>query len=406
MIRQVAFFTSLFSMFVFGAIDMTRGVSGPLMQQGWHLSYLQLGYLFTANSTGYLFGSFVAGTVMARLGMASILRLGAFLSGIGLTGVLLSPGYAVALACFLLSGFGNGWLEIGVNAVVPAISSGPADSSRKFNTLHGFYGVGCVVFPTVAAVLANRTGTWHTGFAVTAGFMFTLLVIVLLIRYRRLTPSADAHPAVVESAHTSTKAKRSLWTNPLFYGFAVALMMYVMIESGIASWLPTFMVHVHGMSVRNGSLYLTGFYFLFTLGRLSGRLWVPRVGEYRAIFISGLVLFMVLAVAVIDPSLYVLFIVAGVGCAVIFPTVVSIASHAFPKNVGAVLGVLFTGAGIGSMLVNSLIGVLATHYGLAKAFWIFPVLVLVVLASLVVTQILLQRQHSATRADLGLEIPS
>ncbi|QRF22994.1 MFS transporter [Alicyclobacillus sp. TC] len=391
LVYRLAFFLSLFGMFTFGAIDMTRGVAAPLMQSGWHLSYLQLGYLFTINSLGYLLGSFIAGWILDRFGISACSKAGALLSSMGLIGVLQSPNYELAMVSFAFVGTGTGVLEIGVNGIVPLISREPSDNSRRFNTLHGFYGVGCVIFPVLAAWLMHRSGNWQSGYWLTSALMVTLFLATLFFPYRKVAPSKESP---VKNTLKVTK-QHSPWRSPVFFGFATALTVYVMIESGLASWLPTYMVHVHRTTLHVGSLYLTGFYFLFTCGRLSGQFWVHRLGEYRSIYLAGSLLLLSLLVTVCFPSTTVLLMVAGAGCSVIFPTVVAIASHAFPRNVGTVLGILFTAAGIGSLAINTIIGFLATELGLQKAFWIFPLLVAFVLLSVLATHLLDNRRRTA-----------
>lgn len=356
--RKLILGLSLGVMLIFGASDMLRGVAAPYLQHDLHINYLQLGYLFSSNSLGYLAGSLVAGFAIDRLGLRFVQALGIFVTVAGFTVVAFSGGIVTVFMGFILAGLGGGWLEIAVNGIVPAMETSDHGQARLFNWLHGFYGLGAFVFPVLAAWLIQHTNGWRSVYLMVAVVLLFGLAVVAVANYKGLR-------ATTARKHDSIPL-RKLFSHPVLYGLLIAIVAYVMAEVGLATWLPTYLVKVHDFSLARGSVYLSGFYLTFTFGRLTAHWWVHRIGSERAVLLSSFasVVFVVVMLAGGTKGLFAVFL-AGAGFAIIFPTIAAVASRTFADHAGKVLGLLFSAAAIGSLTANFLIGLMATEYGLS-----------------------------------------
>lgn len=397
--RQRTFILGLGIMFLVGVFDMTRSISGPLLQQSFALSYSQLGYLFAAVSIGYLLGSLSCGWLVDHLGIKPSVLTGGVITVIGFSLPAVTHGFGVALLGFFCSGLGSGWMEVGVNTLVPILASGRTraqDTGRQagmFNILHGSYGAGAFIFPVAGTWLIGLFSGWRPLFVVLAGALTVLLVAIAVtqfpppknLRESKVTvalvddglvadsltaTAARAYEASALEVHTTNQ--RLPLSAPLI-GLLIAISSYVMAESGIGAWLPTYLTHVRHMTLAVSAVYLSGFYLTFTIGRLSGHLWVHRVGHYRAIVVSATVAIVLVILSEWSGQWNMLFVVSGFGFAVIFPTITALASETFPAHSSKVLGLLFTFTGIGFAICNWLIGSLANRYNLEVGFAIIPV---------------------------------
>ncbi|QQE79946.1 sugar MFS transporter [Alicyclobacillus sp. SO9] len=367
--HRYAYSLALSIMVLFGALDILKGVSAPLMQQDWHLSYLQVGNIFVSNSLGYLAGSFLAGSFVQRFGTKIMLLSGGGTLAVSLLFTVLLQSYTGLLFAFLLGGIGSGWLEIGVNHVVPEMTEDPHLQSKYFNWLHGLYGVGAVIFPAVAAFLIRRTHQWRVSYEVSLILLMMILLASLFLNMRRITTVSTREKGLEQeqtAVRETTKWKKgAIFRSPILYGLILAISLYVMAEIGVGSWLTTYLVRVESFSVSTASYVLSAFYFTFTLGRLTAHLWVPRTGNERSILVSAIFAAVVFSIAITNRQTAVIgFSLAGLGFAIIFPTITAVASYRFKEQSGRVLGILFTAAGIGSLLVNWLVGLIATGFGM------------------------------------------
>lgn len=363
-------------MAMYGAIDAMRSATGPMLQAQAHLSYAALGSIFAANSIGYLLGSFASGFTIHRVGLRKTLLIGSLTMGTILVLIITLHAYAIIWIAFCVLGITMGWLEIGVNGVIPAVASNAKTESAMFNLLHGFYGVGATIFPTIVIWIATKSGHWATPF-LGVGFI-TLLGTLMIVRYRFPTMAEEAKATDAQSAERKTVAKSAL-TSPLLYSLVIAITLYVIAEAGTAAWLPTYLVHVNHYSIAKSSMYLTGFYLVFTIGRLTGPLWVPRLGTYGSIAFSCILSILLFSMPLVHFGHPWLFMVAGFGMSVTFPNIVHLASQNFPRETGRVLGVLFTFAGIGGISVSFVIGIVASTFGISVAFYIIPIALAAVL---------------------------
>lgn len=388
--RTLAFPIALTTMFLFGAFDITRGVSAPFMQSDWQLTYFQLGMAFAANSFGYVFGSFVSGFAVDTFGMRQVILCGGLLTVLGLATFVSLHGFGCVVAGFLLYGMGTGTLEIGVNGVVPAVASTEQQRAGYFNTLHGLYGLGAFGFPVLAAWIIGALHSWRSLYVLLGACLLCVLGVTWLSRDPLLRRTASA---ITRLARTADGPRRSaVYKSPLLYTLLVSITAYVMAETAVCGWLPTYLVNVRHTSVEQGSLCLSGFYLTFTIGRLSAPLWVTRLGNYRAILISTCLSLGAVGMALSVKSTLPLFMVAGAGFAIVFPTIASVASHEFREDAGAVIGFLFTAAGVGTMVLNTFIGWMASSFGLALGFSFVLVFLFLVLLSTAVAR-WLSRQH-------------
>jgi fucose permease len=397
---RFAFVFALWSMVLYGAIDAMRSATGPLLQAQMNLSYGQLGLLFSANSIGYLAGSFPSGIVLHRVGLKRTVFYGSLGMGVLLVAVPFARLYTLLWFAFFFYGAAMGWLEIGVNAVIPAVANSAREESAGFNLLHGFYGVGATIFPTLVIWLAMRSGSWGTPFIVVGAVAILAVVSIFRYRFPRMAQEQDLSPAK-NDAQTETRAReQKAFSSPLLYALVLSIMLYVVAEGGTAAWLPTYLVHAHSMSVTKSSWYLTGFYFIFTLGRLSGPLWVHRLGSYGSIVWSSVYSLVFFVAALIIPHGAVLFIVSALGFSVTFPVIVHIVSQAFVGETGRVLGMLFTCAGIGGIFVSWLIGYIANIMDIKVAFWLIPIALLLVLITIVIARSIDRRSSFVASASV------
>ncbi len=383
-----------------------------------------------ASSIGYLAGSFLSGWFVVRLGTRRAILAGGIGLAAGTAGVILFAPFWLVIASFIVSGLANGCLEIAVNQVVPEMTEEPSSQARYFNALHGFYGIGSFIYPVVAAMLIAATGKWRVSYLLLLGLLCVLIASVWWWpseRHRRKrqrqrhrehqsapTPAAVAmEPMQPEPAPQTAAAEANGAVRRKLPWFALGVLMftlltYTMAEVTMGTWLPTYLVHVRHYTVVTSSYALSGFYGLYTIGRLTAPLWVHRMGRGRGIGLSAAVAFAATTGALFSgsgPWVIILFCVSGIGFAAVFPTITAVASAMDEARSGRILGILFTVAGFAGLLVNVLVGAIATAYSLAIGFGIVSALLALVLIGIACFSILqLKTRYTHAHADeLNLE---
>lgn len=417
----------LFAMVVIGSYDMLRGAAAPLMQADWRLGYEQLGSVFSLGSLGYLAGTLISGYAVQRLGVRGLVVLGAVVVIIGTGAITLAHGFWAAAAGFAIVGLGTGGLEIGTNAVIPAITPSAAGQSRYFNWLHGFYGIGACGLPLAAGWVLQTTQAWRAVYGVLGCAVLAILALAVArgrtgaesavvcmpdrekvtdtgrgpvteaVRAAEPGPGRDPGPGrepglghQPRSGHGLGPgyhpADRTPWRDSVLWVLMLAIGVYVMAEVGLGTWLTTYLVQARGISLSLAALCLSGFFLTFTAGRLGAPLWLHRVAPRRALLGALGVSLLALGTAWLPGTGTVAgvvlcgVIVAGFGFSILFPTLTALASHTFSAQAGRVIGLMFTAGAIGSMLTNAVIGAIASRWGIQAGFsliWGFLLAVLV-----------------------------
>ncbi|HEY6075076.1 MAG TPA: MFS transporter, partial [Anaerolineales bacterium] len=179
--------------------------------------------------------------------------------------------------------------------------------------------------------------------------------------------------------------------------FHAAIALYVATEIGLASWLVTFLQEARGADVLASNRALTLFFALLMIGRFVGGFLVHRVGYLRSIFLAALGALGCVSLGLFGPPFLASLLPAtGFFLSIIFPTITAAVSDAEREHTNAVLGVLFTFAGLGGLAGPWLVAWGSELWGLERGFAVNVMLVLLLIGSL--TVLLKGRQVETTAA--------
>jgi fucose permease len=172
--------------------------------------------------------------------------------------------------------------------------------------------------------------------------------------------------------------------------YYVVIAIYVAAEIGLASWLVEFLQQAKSQSVTLSTLFLSLFFGAITAGRFVGSFFVERVGYHKSVLTASAASVLCVVVGTFAPATLAFFIpLAGLFFSIIFPTITAAVSDLHQENVGTILGLLFTFAGIGGMLGPWTIGVFSDWLGIQTGFGmiaIFCVAMTVIFALLIAKQ--------------------
>jgi FHS family glucose/mannose:H+ symporter-like MFS transporter len=136
--------------------------------------------------------------------------------------------------------------------------------------------------------------------------------------------------------------------------------LYVAAEIGIGSWLVEFLQKAKGQSVLRSSFFLSLFFGGMTVGRFVGSFFVERIGYLRIMLYVSIASVVCLALGTFAPPALAFFLpLTGLFFSIIFPTITAAVSDLHTENMGTILGLLFTFAGVGGMLGPWIMGFLS-----------------------------------------------
>ena len=276
---------------------------------------------------------------------------------IGVLTVGLAPNYPVALVGGMLVGFGNGAMDVAMNAIgvqVEAARRRPIMSFfHAFFSIGNFVGAGTVLL--LAAVLGLRGGTIVTPLMITLAVVALVAFAVLV----KITPRAAVVQHQVDGVRTAIP--RAAWI------LGIMALAFGLSEGTAVDWSSLHVTDVAQVDSTTGSLGLVAVSALMTVIRLVGDRLVTRFGRRAVVRFGGacaaLGYLMVTLVSSL-PLLVVGWALVGFGVGMIAPQVYAVAGH---LGGGRVLAVVVTFGYAAFLLGPAVVGFLVDQLGIHRA---------------------------------------
>lgn len=365
--RFRALFLSLFALFtLYGTSFTIIGATLPKILADFHWDYLAAGIVLGAGAVTYFLSTFAAGHLIKHWGPKPTILLGLVLDVVGLSFFATSPDPLGNALLSALIGLGQGAVEVGVNWATLRIDT--HHTGRPMNLMHGAFAVGAILGPLAVGLLMQSGLAWtvvYRGMAV----IFALLAV--LTAFTRLPP---AEPSSAEH----DEARERLSANPAYWLSFVALFLYVGVELGVSNWVAEYFVAVFAYAPDASAMLVS----LFWLGLLAGRFGVPLLykgSRHDAVLVglsalatAAIILLTLLGHATPSPVVInigkALVFLAGLGCSIYYPTVITLLGKCFPHAQSQVIGFAATGGGIGAFVFPFLMSAIAQNWGIRAGF--------------------------------------
>lgn len=350
---------SFFAFFVFGFSDNLKGATIPAFLRDLNFSYSVGGSILLGIYIGFLIATLLTGILADLAGKKTVLIIAAVCLALGILGFSSFSTFWPLAFSMLVLGLGLGAIELGANNMIVDLHS--AQKAKYLNLMSVLHGLGSMTAPLYAGSLLANEFSWRQVYQGALALVAAMLVYTLLAKYPREIAQKS------ESISFSKLMKTAFSGYTIWYYFLIAI--YVSTELGIGSWIVEFLQTQKGLDVSLSTQMLSLYFGLMMVGRFIGSFFVDRIGYLRIMLMVSLAAFVSIAVGVFGPpELFFLLPVSGLFLSIIFPTVTAAVSDQHAANQGAILGLLFTFAGLGGMLGPWLVGVASDWLGLQIGF--------------------------------------
>lgn len=334
---------------VFGFSENSKGPAIPRIQFDFMLNESQLGTLLSLNALGYLLAcSFTA--FLTRIWGIKIVSVAAFGSMIA-SGVLIyfSHSYPAFASSYFLMYIGNGMLEIALAILGARIFV--KNTGTMMNLTHGFYGISSTVAPLVATGLMNVTVLGHT--LDWRGMYLVMLSLSILPIISALYSSFPGDSLT----HEERIPLKALMRDPALWLMVLILTFGVVSELAVGGWLVYFLEKAYGWDTVTASGMLSAFFLCFTLARLILGPLTDKIGFTLSLIVfSGFSALCTFAALIGGEGYAVMFAAAGLGIAMIYPTVMAFIAKRYSRGSDTAITFTVTLMGVGSVIGNYLIG--------------------------------------------------
>jgi len=371
-------FTGLFGVFaVYGTSMTIVGAALPKILDDFGWSYASAGAVIAASAAGYAIVSFLSGAILKRIGVKATLLAGIASCAAGLALFAATPSFALNFVLNALIGAGQGLLDPTVNWSVVRMDE--EATGRPMNLMHGAFAAGAVAGPVVLGALISSGLGWTLLFRLSAAVFALLGLALAAMPFGRL--------GAVQGTEAEAGRGPSTSRAPAFWLGFVCLLLYVGAEMGITNWIAEYLVRIFAAAPATASLAVS----LFWVGLLAGRFGVPalyRGKRQEAVLVASSLLLVasVLALSVLGlatpqggppsalwPPLALTFL-AGLGCSIVYPTVVSLVGIACKGYQAEAVSFAVAGGGVGLFAFPFLMSAISQAFGIRIGFASYAVI--------------------------------
>jgi fucose permease len=259
------------------------------------------------------------------------------------------------------------------------------NSSRLLNLSQFFYCIGAMLSPAITALLF----TWNFSMSyvgiILAIFIALIAVAVFILIYSHFgkKDSITIKPEVVSYTPEQKKSESS---RRKFIWYLLAMFMFVVAESSLASWIPLFFEKGKQISLGTSVIILTFFWLGVAIGRLYYAFAKTKSLKKHMLIHSSVALFLAFSMHFIQFETLAVLCVFGIGlsCGPLWPMILASCRHEFskPHYIMYLVSTASIGAFTGPLCTSLLMTVFdITHY--FTIIGIYILLLIIFLANIV-----------------------
>ncbi|MCL2201730.1 MAG: MFS transporter [Oscillospiraceae bacterium] len=336
------------SFLVLGIADNIRGTAIPRIQAEFALTELHLGLLLAVSSVGYLTACTFTATLSGKIGIRACSILSLILIAAGGTLISLSPNFPTILMSFFLVNLAFGGLDIAIGVIAAKLFT--KNTGTMMNLAHFAFGAGAILSPIISiTIISARFGTELTSwrYVYLIALSLALIPIIPLLIGRMKKSSEDKK----KTGYGAMLRKPSIW-------LVVGVMLFGTLgEAGIASWFVAFLESGRGYTNESAALHLTLYFVSFTAARLILGPLIDRFGFINSLIVStAFAAIMITTGVLLGAQGSPLIVLAGIGIAPIFPTVMAVVAKLYSDTIELAITTMMTIIGVIMIPANFLVG--------------------------------------------------
>lgn len=359
-----------------GLPDSILGSAWPSMYEGLSVPLSYAGIIAMIISGCTIISSLCSDRTVKKFGTGMVTVISVGMTAAALFGFSISHSFVMLCIWAIPYGLGAGSVDAALNNFVALHYE-----AKHMNWLHCFWGVGATLGPYIMGMCLTGKLGWNFGYKSIGGIQL-VLVILLFLSLSLWKRRGEDNKAEEKEPQPSIRIGEVLKISGAKQ-ILVAFFCYCGVEQVAGLWGSSYMVLNKGISPEMAASFIAIYYLGITAGRFfSGLLSLKmksnqliRLGQGIAL-IGGILVY----VSTRDSLICGGFILIGLGCAPIYPSLL----HQTPERFGAdvsqsMMGIQMACAYVGSTCVPPLVGFITERVGMEvyPYFLIFLTLLMV-----------------------------
>jgi len=357
------------SLFALGLGDNSRGPLFPELLKNFSVTDAQGAWYYAVSSFLGFIGSYLVPHLLKKMNRIHVLQLSLILMVTGLVGMGFATGFAALLFWAGIFGFSLGVVGVIQNVLV-TVGSTPRRRQRMLSGLHAVYGMSSLLAPLIVAGVMSLTESWRTVFW-TVAVVPALLLFASFVQKEPKISADEKH----EKSVNHTKITRKENFAQIYLGMGLGL--YVMAEIMVSSRLALYVRREFSLSLPQSSYYVTGFFVCLLAGRLLFALVHFKWSLRLMLSLSLLLSFMAIVCGLKFHPLF--FALSGFTMGPFYPLAVAYIYQHFKMRIDAAIAACMAIQSFLTVLMHTSVGYLTDLYGIDKALWLGPIVLVLAL---------------------------
>ncbi len=368
--------------FLFGFAVMAIFSALPAIAIDLEMSHSMTGLVIALPKVFFQIAALVVVILSKKGNPFKIMLLGLFCVPLSIILITLSKEYLQFLLGKTLFFFGFGVTEMSIAFGVAVMAL--RRTGRVLNVVHAFFALGCIISPGIVSLFLTDASNWNLPLYIPLAISLIIIPFAIKIAHKQARTDND-----IESERIAFPKELFFWL------IIIGCFIYVGYESGLSSWLSTFVYEVKAIPLRVSSLLSSLLWIGLFLGRLVTGIVVDRFGLEKTLV--SLTFVSLIGVSMIIFSNSTLLLVSGVfmtglGYSGIFPTLQALLVSSYRQDRAAILCTFTVAGSMGALVANLLVGSISEAASLFAGMSF--ILILIVLSLVLFT--LLGISHSRT----------
>lgn len=341
-----------------------------------------MGYIFSFYFAGFILGSYLSSTLVKFFRRKKLLLFFTFLLSASVFSLFFLMNYTYLISAFFLIGLSGGFIESQVSILMIEINK--KNEALFVNISQIFFGIGASIGPLLP-VLGIRAGIdWKYSYLVAAALCLINFIYLLFIDIS----DVDSDITLVQKRAGSLLMPVKLKNKSVFILLIFMMFFYVCAETGLATWIPTFLRLDKFFTEVLAGQVLSFFWYSTIVGRILIGLLTKKIKILNLLtIITALTILFIISGVYLENNILIIisFILVGLFLAGIWPLIVIMGGFKYPNKRNFVVSVIILFGGVGGLTAPWLLGFILNRFNLFIAMnvvYVFLFFALVIIAVL------------------------
>lgn len=357
-----------------GLPDSLLGSAWPTIYKDLDVPFSFAGIISALICMCTIISSLLSDKLTKKFSSGTVTCVSILLTATALIGFSISTEFWMLILFAIPYGLGAGGVDAALNNYV-ALNY----ESKHMSWLHAMWGVGATISPYIMGYALTNGAGWNQGYLIVSIIQFTICLFVFFT-----LPKWKGNKKEEEKNETKKSLKLiEVMKIPGAISSVIMFFAYCALEQSAMLWASSYLVQNNNIKEEVAAILASMFAIGITLGRFINGFLTLKLSDKKLIKLGLFIIVIGVVLMFIPLNLTTIigFILIGLGCAPIYPSIIRLTPKLFgEENSQAMIGVQMACAYLGVLLMPPLFGVLADNFTIS----LLPIYLLIILILMIV----------------------